>query len=73
MNVHPNVQSQYGQPQQYQQPQQQFPRESVTMTGMGAGSMIFHWTMIICTCGFWYPVYAARKRAADRKSVTRYR
>lgn len=55
------------------QPQQQFPRESVTMTGLGGGWAFFHWTMIICTCGLWYPVYAAHKHHAGRKSVTTYR
>jgi hypothetical protein len=82
-HVQPHGQSQY--PQQYpaqyppqqqyqpQQPQQQFPRESVTKTGMSAGEIAFHWTMIICTCGFWWPVYAGRKHKKNRTSVTRYR
>jgi hypothetical protein len=66
---------QYGQtgpPPAYYPPHQQFPRESVTMTGMSTGKIIFHWCMIVCTCGFWWPAYAAAKHRADRKSVTRY-
>ena len=30
----------------------------------------FHWFMIICTCGMWYPVYRARKHNADRTTKT---
>lgn len=74
-NVHPHAPPQFQRqpyPQQQQQ-QQQFPRESVTVTGMSTGALAFHWTMIVCTCGFWYPVYAARRRQANRKAVTRYR
>lgn len=42
------------------------------MTGMGGGEVALHWLMIICTCGLWWPVYAMRRHAANRKSVTRY-
>lgn len=38
---------------------------------LGYGSLAFHWTMIICTCGLWYPVYASKRRA--RSTVTRIR
>lgn len=26
----------------------------------------FHALMIMCTCGFWYPVYRARKKKIER-------
>jgi hypothetical protein len=31
-------------------------------------ALTFHWTMIICTCGLWYPIYASRRRS--RVTVT---
>jgi hypothetical protein len=34
---------------------------------MGAGELVFHSVMIICTVGLWYPVYRHRK---NRKSRT---
>ena len=75
--MQPPVQQQYPQQQPYPPqgyyPPPQPPREIVTTTGMGAGEAAFHWTMIICTCGFWWPVYAARRRKANRTAVSRYR
>lgn len=47
------------------------PRRAVTQGKLGAFEELFHIMMIICTCGFWYPVYASRKRS--KRSVTRYR
>jgi hypothetical protein len=38
---------------------------------MSFGVEIFHWTMIICTCGLWTPIYLSGKR--KRKTVTSYR
>jgi hypothetical protein len=38
--------------------------------GMSAVEGMFHWTMIVCTVGIWYPVYRARKHAADRTTRT---
>lgn len=35
---------------------------------MGWISLAFHWTMILCTMGLWYPIYASRRRA--RSTVT---
>jgi hypothetical protein len=35
---------------------------------MGYISLAFHWTMILCTLGLWYPIYASRRRA--RSTVT---
>lgn len=35
---------------------------------MGYIALAFHWTMILCTMGLWYPVYASRRRA--RSTVT---
>jgi hypothetical protein len=29
---------------------------------MSPGEGALHWTMIVLTCGFWYPVYHLRKR-----------
>lgn len=65
-------------PQQWQQPPVQVnvqqnnlgPRRAVTQGKLGAGEELFHWCMIICTCGLWYPVYASRKRS--KRSVTRF-
>lgn len=31
-------------------------------------ALAFHWTMIIITCGLWYPIYASRRRS--RVTVT---
>jgi hypothetical protein len=31
-------------------------------------ALTFHWTMIICTLGLWYPIYASRRRS--RVTVT---
>jgi hypothetical protein len=33
---------------------------------MSAGELILHLTMILCTCGMWYPVYRSRKSKIDR-------
>lgn len=35
---------------------------------MGYISLTIHWTLILCTCGLWYPIYASRRRA--RSTVT---
>lgn len=35
---------------------------------MGWISLVCHWTMIFCTLGLWYPIYASRRRA--RSTVT---
>lgn len=35
---------------------------------MGYISLAIHWTLILCTCGLWYPIYASRRRA--RSAVT---
>ena len=47
------------------------PREAVTQGNLGYSETVFHWCMIIGTCGLWYPVYASRKRS--KRTVTRYR
>jgi hypothetical protein len=26
-------------------------------------ALTFHWTMIFCTLGLWYPIYASRRRS----------
>ena len=31
-------------------------------------ALAFHWTMIVCTLGLWYPIYASRRRS--RVTVT---
>lgn len=70
------------QPYGYRQPQQppvqvnvtqnaNGPRRAVTQGKLGYGEEMFHWCMIICSCGFWYPVYASRKRS--KRSVTKFR
>jgi hypothetical protein len=38
--------------------------------GMSAAEGMVHAFMIVCTCGLWYPVYRARKHAADRTTTT---
>jgi hypothetical protein len=38
--------------------------------GMSVAEGLFHAFMVICTCGFWYPVYRARKHAVDRTTTT---
>jgi hypothetical protein len=30
---------------------------------------LFHWSMIICTLGLWYPFYAHRRRRIERTST----
>lgn len=47
------------------------PRRAISRNRMSFGVEIFHWTMIICTCGLWTPVYLSGKR--KRKTVTTYR
>jgi hypothetical protein len=47
------------------------PRRAVTQGKLGYGETMFHWCMIICSAGLWYPVYASRKRS--KRSVTKYR
>jgi hypothetical protein len=49
------------------------PSGAITVTGMSQGWKIFHAVMIICTCGFWLPVYWAHNSSAKRRSVTRFR
>lgn len=49
------------------------PRGAVTVAGMSQGWKIFHALMIICTCGFWLPVYWAHNSSAKRRSVTTFR
>jgi hypothetical protein len=46
------------------------PKVITSKTGMPAGEAAFHWLMIFCTFGFWWPVYKLRKRAADRTTTT---
>ncbi len=36
---------------------------------MGWVALAFHWTMILCTCGLWLPVFFAARRR--RVTVTR--
>jgi len=57
--------------------QQQERPQPVVMTGKAVSQgqfsyagTLFHWTMIVCTCGIWYPIYASAKR--KRRTVTRY-
>lgn len=85
MNVQPHVQQPppgyYPPPEAYwQQPppvqvnvtqNANGPSRAVTQGKLGSIEELFHWTMIICTCGFWYPVYASRKRS--KRSVTTFR
>jgi hypothetical protein len=40
----------------------------VSRNRMGYFSLMFHWFMILCTCGLWYPIYASARRA--RSTVT---
>lgn len=76
----PQYQPQYPPPPQYvPQPQVQIhninaqggSRRSVSRNRMSFGVEIFHWFMILCTCGLWTPVYLSGKR--KRKTVTSYR
>jgi hypothetical protein len=46
------------------------PRMAVTRGRLGSLEELFHWTMIICTCGLWLPVYLSRKRS--KRSVTTF-
>lgn len=39
-------------------------------SGMSAVEGLVHALMIVCTCGLWYPLYRARKHAADRTTTT---
>ena len=45
-------------------------RKVVSKTGMSVAELSVHWTLIVFTCGMWYPVYRARKHAADRTTIT---
>lgn len=47
------------------------PSRAYTTQNMGCVEEVFHWTMILCTCGLWLPVYIGRKRSM--RSVTVYR
>lgn len=76
----PAMPPQWGQPQYPQQPppvqvnvtQNAYgPRAAVTQGKLGGIEELFHWTMIICTCGLWLPVYLSRKRS--KRSVTVFR
>jgi hypothetical protein len=40
----------------------------VSRNRMGYFSLMFHWFMILCTCGLWYPIYASIRRS--RSTVT---
>ena len=42
----------------------------VSKHGMSVLEGAFHGLMIMCTCGFWYPVYRARKHSVDRTTTT---
>lgn len=80
-------QPQWGYPQDYYPPQQFVqppvhlnvqqsvygPRGAVTVAGMSQGWKVFHAVMIVCTCGFWLPVYWAHNSSAKRRSVTTFR
>ena len=77
---YPSQQQSYGyqQPQAYPPPVQvnvqqnvRGPRKAITQGKLGYGEELFHWCMIICSCGLWYPIYASRKRS--KRTVTRYR
>jgi hypothetical protein len=65
----------YPPPQAYWQPPVQVnvygPRGAVTQGQLGCGEEVFHWLMIIGTCGLWLPVYLSRKRSM--RSVTTFR
>ena len=39
-------------------------------SGMSLAEGAFHAFMIMATCGLWWPVYRARKHAADRTKTT---
>lgn len=87
MNVQPHVQQPppgyYPPPPQGYWPPQQPPVQvnviqnangpylAVTQGQLGIFEELFHWTMIICTCGLWLPVYLSRKRS--KRSVTTFR
>ena len=45
-------------------------RKVVSKHGMSVAEGTVHWFMIVCTCGLWWPVYRARKHAADRTTTT---
>ena len=47
------------------------PHGAVTQGQLGCGEEMFHWFMIIGTCGLWLPVYLSRKRS--KRSVTTFR
>lgn len=38
--------------------------------GMSVAEGAFHLTMVVATCGLWYPVYRARKHSVDRTLTT---
>jgi len=46
------------------------PEKIKSKRGMSVIEGAFHALMIVCTCGLWYPVYRARKHAADRTTTT---
>jgi hypothetical protein len=47
------------------------PQRAVTRRPMPISLELFHWAMMLVTCGLWLPVYLASKRS--RKSVTTWR
>jgi hypothetical protein len=46
------------------------PVKITSKRGMSAAEGMMHGLMIMFTCGLWYPVYRARKHAADRTTTT---
>ena len=46
------------------------PQKITSKSGMSVAETLAHWTAVLCTCGLWYPVYRARKHAADRTTTT---
>lgn len=65
----PPYQGQYPPPQQ--PPPGYYPRRMVSRRKMPIGLEIFHWVMILGTCGLWTPVYLSAKR--KRKTVTTWK
>lgn len=47
------------------------PSKAITQGNLGCIEETVHWTLIVCTCGLWIPVYISRKRS--KRSVTRFR
>jgi hypothetical protein len=51
--------------------QVQMTQRAVTQGRLGYGQAIFHWTMVVCTAGLWYPILASAKRM--KRSVTTWK